>query len=1231
MDYDGDNDIIVQSGWIENSNFDFTDYHTYETASVDDNFLLVADFNNDNYPDVVVTDMANNNSIGSRIIFNDGTGEFLLQNTVSFSLEMLFNLSASDIDGDGSIDLFYGGVNSGTAFLNDGSGNFSAPISITGIMSSLTMTDINGDGLGDLSSAGCESFWIQLNIGGLAFAPAISVAMPECVTNWYGQLHRTVYDYDGDSDNDILFEAADYDTYWIRNDANVGFSFGGRVERFSNNAFGGHDWLDSNGDGRLDAVRCFETLTCAIQDSNGLQRANDIISPGMTVKSEENNLAPFDADEDGDLDLFSSGVGGMGYYENIGDGEFSHVQFIASHTELTFIGMADINNDGLKDLFSMGKTIDVSHGRAVFYNLANMAGGYDATITILNLTGRHDFELFDANGDGIMDIVDFEHLPGYTASWYSFDLQNGLSAPHVLGSWTNDTGVGTSDNLHFAISVGDFNGDGNEDLAFAKDGSLRIFESDGAGNFTYVNPVRPIGTGEYLNMVSGEPQDIDNDGKVDLVYKIHLASTGFNTKYGYFTNNASGVYVHHTINVTNQMNFAGLQSSALTDIDVDGDADILFLDPNHIRIMSNDGSGVFTTSFVTTLSLDNPSMKFLTVADIDSDGLPDVLAGVDVDLNYRVQYFKAINNLDSPYQVHCHVFYDADGNGVKDPGEPGIANRQIQFSNNWGYAYSDEDGEFTLFGIPGDITASINQNSQIWIASTSWSQTATLDGADPSVDFYFGMQPNGIQPIVVGTITAPVGVCGSNMPQWLTITNVGNTIASGYFTYHLDPLYTLVESSVAPEILPDNNYRWYYSNLYFSDQMQIMLDVVSPVPTNVGDTTHSSLVTIVLNLDNTVIHTHLLDDDNIVSCSFDPNSKEVDNGYTAEKFVFSGSMLDYTIHFQNTGTASATTVRLEDQISEKLDWSTMQPIASSHDFELIIEPTGRAIFTFDNINLPDSPTDPLNSQGFVRYQIQCYDDLSAGELVENAASIFFDLNEPVITNTVINTIYDCVDLEQAILSATNVCAGEEISVSNEAVWIENLTWNFNESEIGMGDVNFVLNASGTLTMNVSNALCEYSQDFQLTASTANANFTANGNTLTANDATAYQWYLNGIEIPNTNAQTLEITETGNYSVTITDTNGCGAASDTMLLTYTGNEELNENSISIYPNPASEFFTLSISNDLLGNEIMITDMVGKVVVSLGVVKTLNTQVVCSALANGIYSITVGGVSLSLLLE
>ncbi|HYV92138.1 MAG TPA: PKD domain-containing protein, partial [Chitinophagales bacterium] len=58
----------------------------------------------------------------------------------------------------------------------------------------------------------------------------------------------------------------------------------------------------------------------------------------------------------------------------------------------------------------------------------------------------------------------------------------------------------------------------------------------------------------------------------------------------------------------------------------------------------------------------------------------------------------------------------------------------------------------------------------------------------------------------------------------------------------------------------------------------------------------------------------------------------------------------------------------------------------------------------------------------------------------------------------------------------------------------------------------------------------------------------NGNTLTCNpSANSYQWYLGGNQIPGATSQSLTITQTGSYWVTVTDSNNC-AYTDTLLVT-----------------------------------------------------------------------------------
>jgi hypothetical protein len=59
---------------------------------------------------------------------------------------------------------------------------------------------------------------------------------------------------------------------------------------------------------------------------------------------------------------------------------------------------------------------------------------------------------------------------------------------------------------------------------------------------------------------------------------------------------------------------------------------------------------------------------------------------------------------------------------------------------------------------------------------------------------------------------------------------------------------------------------------------------------------------------------------------------------------------------------------------------------------------------FENINLVDSFTNEPLSNGFIKFDIKLNLSTRLGDDFANTAGIFFDFNEPVITNTVTTTV-----------------------------------------------------------------------------------------------------------------------------------------------------------------------------------------------------------------------------------
>lgn len=140
----------------------------------------------------------------------------------------------------------------------------------------------------------------------------------------------------------------------------------------------------------------------------------------------------------------------------------------------------------------------------------------------------------------------------------------------------------------------------------------------------------------------------------------------------------------------------------------------------------------------------------------------------------------------------------------------------------------------------------------------------------------------------------------------------------------------------------------------------------------------------------------------IVLNSYDPNDKQVNQPAivdpdTQETFV-------YQIRFQNDGNFPAVNIVVRDTMSQNLDLSTFKLLETSHAVASSVNPTTREVtFTFNAIWLESSDVDLEASQGYILYEIKEAVGLVEGDAIENTAYIFFDFNEPIITNTTVNT------------------------------------------------------------------------------------------------------------------------------------------------------------------------------------------------------------------------------------
>ena len=173
--------------------------------------------------------------------------------------------------------------------------------------------------------------------------------------------------------------------------------------------------------------------------------------------------------------------------------------------------------------------------------------------------------------------------------------------------------------------------------------------------------------------------------------------------------------------------------------------------------------------------------------------------------------------------------------------------------------------------------------------------------------------------------------------------------------------------------------------------------------------------------------------------SYDPNDKAAyPKGYFDQHYIGAEDELEYHIRFQNTGTDTAFTVVLKDTLSEYLDPTSIRLGSSSHDYSTELLGNGILKFTFDNIMLPDSAANLVESNGYIKFTIRQKEGNLPGTVIENSAGIYFDFNAPVITNTVFHTIENRTNY---IVEEIGICNGDyfkEIEILADTVILDTI-------------------------------------------------------------------------------------------------------------------------------------------------------------------------------------------------
>lgn len=369
----------------------------------------------------------------------------------------------------------------------------------------------------------------------------------------------------------------------------------------------------------------------------------------------------------------------------------------------------------------------------------------------------------------------------------------------------------------------------------------------------------------------------------------------------------------------------------------------------------------------------------------------------------------------------------------------------------------------------------------------------------------------------------------------------------------------------------------------------------------------------------------------VLKNSHDPNEKSVS---PVAGIPQSQKWLTYTVNFQNTGNDTAYNVYIQDTLdAAHLNVSTLQYLGSSASCITQVLDGGIARFNFSNIDLVDSAASATRSTGWVQYRIQLLPNLPAGTTIKNTASIYFDQNPAVVTNTTINTINTPLTCADTTISMTHaICQGDTFVFAGRHLTTA-ATYRDTLARAGGCDSIFVL----TLTVHTlpvvtftwdsmeqrhylaprlpSHTIAAYCQLFYhdtlvpliggLPAGGVYSGDRVRNDTLNLNYFSGSTSYVDSV------------------FYTFTDNNGCSVTViDSILpLGCDGISDVANNTIHLYPNPNQGSFTLQTSNGM-GMEYAISDMLGHVIEQKMI--TSDTQAIdMREAAEGVYTLVVKG--------
>ncbi|MCW3103201.1 MAG: hypothetical protein JWO09_1641 [Bacteroidetes bacterium] len=379
------------------------------------------------------------------------------------------------------------------------------------------------------------------------------------------------------------------------------------------------------------------------------------------------------------------------------------------------------------------------------------------------------------------------------------------------------------------------------------------------------------------------------------------------------------------------------------------------------------------------------------------------------------------------------VYTDVNSNCIMDAGEQGIEHIMIHCSG-FGYAFTDANGDYSFLVPTGSYTLSESVQYTYPLASCQSNSipvsVTAASGCSNIVNFANNV--NTIHDIHIIRTSMMNPVPGNTYTEALIVQNDGTVNESGIqlgFRHDGQLNYTSSSPLAYTQQSPVAEPNWYsvtsgfpalapgaslaYYNSYYVPTYVPLATVVNMKDTATAAAPLSTWLTDYSPWNNIGQYQAT------VVGSYDPNFKEVSPKGTGPQgyIATSDSVLDYVVHFQNTGSYYAQKVVVIDTLDADLDWQSLRPGYADHSYTASLSEGGVLTLTFDNIHLDWESNNDMASRGMVTYSIMQKPNLAPGTQIKNSAAIYFDYNAPVFTNQTLNTIQLLAGIEEQSIAA----------------------------------------------------------------------------------------------------------------------------------------------------------------------------------------------------------------------